>query len=132
MSKFKKGDIAKNISDQDRSLTMGKEYPVLDVDLSGNIEFLDDDGDYRTRRPDDYALGAAEPALPIRTRTVTVTEIIPGEYDGILISEPGDYAVFIRMHIDDHGKFMDAPSLRAAARVFQAVAEALEENEDNK
>lgn len=121
MSKFKVGDMARNVSDRDRSLTIGKEYTVTGVDRAGKIEFLDDEGDHRTRLPEGFE---PFPALPVRTRTVT--EIVPGTYGRILINDPGDGLAFIRMHMDDNGHNYTAAELRAAARVFVSLAEALE------
>ncbi len=70
-----------------------------------------------------------EPALPIRTRTVT--EIVPGVYGRVEISPYASTAVThvgVRME-PMSGSFaaLDAAELRAAARIFVSLAEALEE-----
>lgn len=133
MSKFKVGDRVSDLYPAASAIgtnagTIRERDPSGEswrIDWDGTTLFKDCWADDQIRlidQPD-------EPALPVRTvtRTVTVTEIVPGIYGSIMVSEPGDYAVFIRMHIEDHGKFMDAAQLRAAGRLFVSLAEALEE-----
>jgi hypothetical protein len=133
MSTFKPGDRIRRISDPLENVPIGFETVAVEPDpvsSAHDVVWFKWPGRGRTKvhsKAGSWELVPDEPALPVRTRTVT--EIAPGTYGSILISEPGDYAVFIRMHIEDHGKFYDAAQLRAAARIFTSLAEALEWSE---
>lgn len=64
------------------------------------------------------------PQGPVRTKTVTVSEIVPGTYGQIRVTttENGDY-VYLGL---DRALF-NATELRSAALVLTQLAEALEE-----
>lgn len=66
-----------------------------------------------------------EPPKALPVRTVTRTEIVPGQYGSVVIISSGDG--FVDLELDWHRHA--APELRAAARVFTSLAEALEESE---
>ena len=57
-TKFKIGDIVVNVSDNDDTLTIGKEYTLTGVSETG-LYFLDDLGRSRGRNPLDYKLKEA-------------------------------------------------------------------------
>ena len=66
---------------------------------------------------------AEEPALPVRTRTVT--EIVPGKYAGFHVGANDAGRVHV---VQGTEEMYTAAELRAAASVFTALADALEEN----
>jgi hypothetical protein len=75
-----------------------------------------------------------EPVLPVRTRTRTVTEIVPGTYGRVYVWESNATVARVLLTrgngmviADDAIHDLTAAELRAAARVFVSLAEALEE-----
>lgn len=59
MSKFKKGDRVRNVSDKTSDVPIGGEFVVTGVDSDGDIEFIDNGGDERCWPHECYELVAA-------------------------------------------------------------------------
>lgn len=93
-------------------------------DSEGRVYPFRDNGIFAVPNPSDkndlIAEWTDEPAGPVRTRTVT--EIVPGGYNGVQVDTYDDTRVRIGMQ----HTIMDAAYLRAAAAVFVQLADALE------
>lgn len=67
----------------------------------------------------------AQESGPVRTETVTRMVIVPGTYGNLVVGVDDDPTGFVRVGLGR--ELMNASELRAAARVFVSLAEALEQ-----
>ena len=124
MSKFKVGDRVRRTSNFSQSLGeffQGSEFKVAVFNDNGGI--ID---------PLGYSHGPEylELVTGLPVRTVTRTEIVPGHYGRVVVGPhlAGRSRIDVSMtNPPGDPESLDAAELRAAARVFISLAEALEE-----
>lgn len=124
MSKFKAGDKVRLRDGESYGnlLTEGREFIVGHVD-DQYIWFPDGpDGPWKASR---FELVEDAPSNPSPVRKVTRTEIVPGDYDGVQVTDEAPLGLFI-----EYRKYADLTNLRAAARIFNEIADALEQNKE--
>lgn len=119
MSKFKVGDRVRRVSNFREALGPYFTGVPFDVASIRDDVVIDPNGGNHSE-----VFLAHEPALPVRTRTIT--EIVPGKYAGFHVGANDAGRVHVVQGTDE---MYTAAELRAAARVFVSLAEALEENE---
>lgn len=121
MSKFKAGDKVR-VRDGGGCGTFlieGREFTVGRTD--GQCIWLPDgpEGPWEVSR---FELVEAAPSNPSPIRKVTRTEIVPGTYGDVDLEDDGPLGIFIR-----YSEYASAPGLRNAARIFNEIADALDE-----
>lgn len=142
MSNFKVGDHVRDISGHHKiwNIANPPEGTIVGLDDGGfwHIEWGNELMGPYNWEDDEIELVPDEPALPVRTRTVV--EIVPGTYGRVNVREAlyksdrdnGDVSVLFsdrdgRLNTHELRTLLNASELRAAARVFVSLAEALEE-----
>lgn len=124
MSKFKAGDKVRcvNASASGGHLVHGGEYiSERDDGLVIQLQGLSS-GVWSVDR---FELVEPAPSNPSPVRKVTRTEIVPGTYDGVELIDRDAVGFFIR-----YNEYTNAPELRNAARIFNEIAYALEQNKE--
>jgi len=130
MSRFKAGDKVRvtNVSSNfstNRHTTIGNEYRLTKDagDFDGELSWSVDDPKcfYRYKESELELVHG-----PVCTETRKV--IVPGVYDGVLVGEVIDGAVFVRTGLDDQGKRYRPNELKAVASILSQLADALESN----
>lgn len=127
MSKFKVGDRVRRVSNFSASL--GEYFngtPFL-------VQAVNDRGAVVDPTGGSHSAEFLEPDVDLPVRTRTVTEIVPGEYGPVSVRryerDADDHVRVSLFNQDEMYRALDAAELRAAARVFVSLAEALEENQ---
>lgn len=141
MTAIKPGDRIRRIADPIDGIPLGFETVVVAPDPMSVMQdrvWYSLPGGWRNVHSLScvWELVLDEPALPVRTRTIT--EIVTGQYGQVSVmrimdNPDGHVAVALlkegqHVTLDTGHYYMNATALRAAARVFVALAEALEEH----
>lgn len=123
MAKFKVGDKVRCV-DADGSngvLTVGEEYFVNTSSYS-DVQLVTPRSIWSAHR---FELVESAPSTPSPVRKVTRTEIVPGMYGDVELIDRDAAGFFIR-----YNEYASAPELRNAARIFNEIADALEQNKE--
>ncbi|MCO5072060.1 MAG: hypothetical protein M9944_12720 [Rhizobiaceae bacterium] len=125
MSKFKAGDKVRCVDNAhcSGSLVLGRNYTVRKA--SETHVSLEEDSSGRLWFSHRFELVEATPSNPSPVRKVTRTEIVPGTYGAVELIDRGEAGFFIR-----YNEYASAPELRNAARIFNEIADALEQNKE--
>lgn len=132
MSKFKAGDRVRDVTFSGPIFAT-----VVEVGLLGRVRVKWDDEDGEGVRffpASDFEL--IEPVTPSPVRVKTVKEIVPGVYGRVAVDEPTQVnkvkeipvnLVYKNGNNTQHWRYLTATELRDSARIFEQLAEAMED-----
>lgn len=122
MSKFKVGDRVANREDGAVGTVVG---------FSGNMFIVDYEDPWPAKLYEFAANLSLVPAAPSPVITKTVKEIVPGEFGPVSVRrydrDGADHVRVSLFHSDEMYRALDASELREAARIFNELADALDD-----